>query len=106
METEYRIEYADEALDDLYKLPLKTQRQVVKAIDKLGKPPRLGNVKQLKGYEKLFRLRTGDYRVVYTLENNVLVVTVVAVGPKKIFTSCLNGGLNKALPIVFSRLPN
>lgn len=83
MTQQYQIEYDDEAKTDLRKLPKKTQIQIVKAIDKLGKAPRSGNVKQLKGYEKLFRLRTGDYRIIYTIEEAVIVVTIVAVGNRK-----------------------
>ena len=79
----YRIEYDEAALEDLLKLPKKIQQQLIKAISRLGESPRSGNIKQLKGYDKLFRLRSGDYRVVYTIEDDVIIVTIVAVGPRK-----------------------
>lgn len=83
MTPEYRIEYDDHALADLLKLSQKARKQVIKAIEKLGKAPRSGNIKQLKGYEKLLRLRTGDIRVIYAVEDNLILVTIIAVGIRK-----------------------
>jgi mRNA interferase RelE/StbE len=83
MSIAYRIEYDEAALEDLLKLPKKIQQQLIKSISRLGESPRSGNIKQLKGYDKLFRLRSGDYRVVYTIEDDVIIVTIVAVGPRK-----------------------
>ena len=83
MNLAYRIEYDEAALEDLLKLPKKIQQQIIKAVSRLAEAPRSGNVKQLKGYDKPFRLRTGDYRVIYTIEEDVIIVTIVAVGPRK-----------------------
>ncbi len=83
MTTVYRIEYDEAALEDLLKLPRKIQQQIIKVISRLGESPRSGNSKQLKGYDKLFRLRSGDFRIVYTIEDEVILITIVAVGPRK-----------------------
>jgi mRNA interferase RelE/StbE len=50
---------------------------VVKAIESL---PNGENVKKLKGYSDLLRLRVGDYRIIYKVNNGELIVLVIDVG--------------------------
>ncbi|WP_330655486.1 type II toxin-antitoxin system RelE family toxin [Butyricicoccus intestinisimiae] len=49
---------------------------MLRAISKLPE----GDVKQLQGNDGLFRLRVGTYRVIYTIDNNRLVITVIDAG--------------------------
>lgn len=79
----YKVELIESAEKDFDKLTKKAQAQVAKLIDTLETGPRKGNVRELVGYKGVYRKRTGDYRVVYTIEDDVLVVIVVAVGPRK-----------------------
>ncbi|MCY7358221.1 MAG: type II toxin-antitoxin system RelE/ParE family toxin [Rudanella sp.] len=83
MANTYRIEYDETALNDLIKLPKKSQQQIIKAISRLADSPRSGSIKQLKEYDKLFRLHTGDYRIIYSIEDNIILITIVAVSPRK-----------------------
>ena len=46
----------------------------------IGRLPDEGDRKQMKGYKDLFRLRVGDYRVIYSVENEELIVRVITVG--------------------------
>ncbi len=39
-----------------------------------------GDVKALTGFKNVFRLRVGDYRVIYEIRNDVLLITVVNIG--------------------------
>lgn len=79
----YRIELDDAAERDFDKLVPKAKGQVAKLINTLAADPRAGNVRELVGFKGIYRKRTGDYRVVYTIEEDALVVIVVAVGPRK-----------------------
>ena len=79
----YRVELDDAAERDFNKLTHKAKGQVAKLIDTLAADPRAGNVRELVGFKGIYRKRTGDYRVVYTIEEDVLVVIVVAIGPRK-----------------------
>lgn len=79
----YQIEVGEAAERDFDKLTNKAKGQVAKLIDTLAIDPRTGNVRELVGYKGIYRKRTGDYRVVYTIEDDLLVVLVVAVGPRK-----------------------
>lgn len=59
------------------KLPMNEQRRIVKAIEKL---PNGDDIKKLKGYNDIYRLRVGDYRILYTVNNNELIIMVLDVG--------------------------
>ena len=63
----------------IMKLPKPEKERVLKAIYKL---PNEGDIKQLKGKKSrgLLRLRVGDYRIIYTVDNGKLVVYVVDAG--------------------------
>ena len=56
------------------RLPKSEQIRIVAAIEKL---PDAGDIKTMKGYENLFRLRVGSYRILYSLDNGNLVVYVI-----------------------------
>lgn len=79
----YRIEVAPAALRQLRKLDHGAKRRVQAAIELLAHEPRPSAAKKLVGGDGAWRVRTGDYRVVYEIRDDVLVVLVVAVGHRK-----------------------
>ena len=58
-------------------LPANERRRVVAAIEQL---PNGEDIKKLKGRDHLLRLRVGDYRIIYTVDNGELVVYVIDAG--------------------------
>jgi len=79
----YRTEYASGVEKDFRKIPTKTADRIARAIDKLGTNPRpVGSVK-LVGFDIEYRIRVGDYRVIYQIHDSVLVVLVIEVGHRK-----------------------
>lgn len=58
-------------------LPANERRRVVSAIEQL---PNGEDIKKLKGHDKLLRLRVGNYRIIYTVDNGELIVYVIDVG--------------------------
>ena len=83
----YKIELTPAAEKTLIKLA-KGNHALVKKIDKaimgLANDPAPLNSKQLSGEDPpLYRVRVGDYRILYQIENDVLVVLVVHVGHRK-----------------------
>jgi mRNA interferase RelE/StbE len=50
---------------------------------KLKRNPRPNGYKKLKGNENLYRIRSGNYRVVYQIQEKVLIVLVVRIGDRK-----------------------
>lgn len=73
----YQIKIEKDAQKFLKKLPHPDETRVLKAIAKL---PDKGDRKQLKGHPGFFRLRVGNYRIIYTVDNGQLIVRVVDAG--------------------------
>ena len=73
----YQIKIEKDAQKFLKKLPRPDETRVLKAIAKL---PVEGDRKQMKGHPGFFRLRVGDYRIIYTVDNGQLIVRVVDAG--------------------------
>lgn len=73
----YQIKIEKDAQKFLKKLPRPDETRVLKAIAKL---PDEGDQKQMKGHPGFFRLRVGDYRIIYTVDNGQLIVRVVDAG--------------------------
>ncbi len=79
----WRVEFERRAKRELDALSAGTRERIVKALDKLSVNPRkAANVKSLQGNSG-YRLRVGDYRVIFALEEDVLVVLVVKVGHRR-----------------------
>ena len=77
----YRIEVARLARKQLLRLPDKARTAIQAAIDALETDPRPSGVKKLKGSEE-YRIRVGDYRIAYSIFDNILLVEVVKVGQR------------------------
>jgi mRNA interferase RelE/StbE len=79
----YRIELAPAAARQLRKLDLSARRRVQAAIELLTDNPRPSGATRLVGGEGEWRVRTGNYRVIYEIHDEVLLVLVVAVGHRR-----------------------
>ena len=79
----YRVELAPAATRQLRKLDGAARRQVRAAIDLLAADPRPANAKKLVGGTGEWRVRTGDYRIVYDIDDGVLRVLVLAIGHRR-----------------------
>jgi mRNA interferase RelE/StbE len=67
----------------LKKIEAPQLRRIGHAIDALVDDPRPHGAKKLKGTEDKYRLRVGDFRILYTIQDDKLIVTVVDVGDRK-----------------------
>lgn len=73
----YRIVIKKKAKKFIDKLPKNEKERIVSAISKL---PNGKDIKKLKGHSDLLRLRVGDYRIIYTVDNGELIVVVIDAG--------------------------
>ena len=69
----YRIEYGPSALQDLESLPAKIRQQILKKIDRLETGLH-GDIKRLQQRDVAYRLRMGDYRILFDVEDEVIVI--------------------------------
>jgi len=78
----YRIELTRSAVKELAALPTRDRRRVARAIDNLSGAPRPPGCTKLQGTEA-YRIRVGDYRVVYRIKDRILTVMVIRVRHRK-----------------------
>jgi mRNA interferase RelE/StbE len=80
----YEIRITDAAAKELDALPRRKDRQaIVSRILRLAENPRPPGCAKLSGHEELYRIRQGRYRIVYTIEDDRLVVIVIRVADRK-----------------------
>ena len=79
----YQIEFTKGALKQLKKLPTDIKERIDSKILELADEPRPNGVKKLEGSDSLYRIRVNDYRVIYQIQDDVLLVTVAKVGHRR-----------------------
>lgn len=84
----YTIEFAPRLEKQLAIIPKQIRKLIFDRIEKLKTNPRPENVEPLQGSEKgLYRIRQGDYCIVYSINDNELIVLIVrAVNRKEVYT--------------------
>lgn len=80
--TNYAVEFKNSAVKELKKLPKQHSFRILKAIDKLALNPKLGNVRPMVGMPN-WRLRVGDYRVIYSIYENKLTIFIIRIRHRK-----------------------
>lgn len=78
-----RIEVAPAAVRQLRKLDPAARRRVQAVLELLAEQPRPSGATKLVGGNGEWRVRTGDYRIIYEIHDDVLLVLVVAVGHRR-----------------------
>ena len=81
--SQYRVLFKRSADRALRKLPLAVQRRIVAEVDSLAHNPQPPGVLKMSGAENLWRIRIGDYRVVYEIHDDRLIVLVLRVAHRK-----------------------
>jgi mRNA interferase RelE/StbE len=81
----YAFRWRERAVRQLRAIPQPAALTILQALTPLGDDPRRpdANVKKLTGYEDRYRLRVGDYRVIYDVTDKELVILVVGVGHRR-----------------------
>jgi mRNA interferase RelE/StbE len=79
----YRVEVLPAAARELAKLEADARRRVSRKIDELAGDPRPHGVEKLSSEDDLYRVRVGDYRIIYQIRDEVLSVAAVKVGDRK-----------------------
>jgi mRNA interferase RelE/StbE len=79
----YTVELKPAAVRDLKAIPERDRKRIKTRIDALAENPRPHGVKALQGGEGYLRLRAGDYRIIYTVLDQVLLVVVIRIGNRR-----------------------
>jgi len=85
MAKQYSVELVKSAAKEFKKLPEKVKSQVVETLGFLKQNPfsEVLKVKKLKGADSLYRIRLGNYRLVYEVRSKKLIVLVIKIGHRK-----------------------
>jgi mRNA interferase RelE/StbE len=78
----YKIYFKRSAVKDLATIPKKDLQRIIHRIDLLKQNPRPPGCEKLSGQER-YRLRQGNYRIVYSIQDDVLTVWVVKIGRRR-----------------------
>jgi mRNA interferase RelE/StbE len=76
---EYKIYFKRSAVKDLEAISKKDLQRIINRIDLLKADPRLPGCEKLSGQEQ-YRVRQGNYRIVYSIQDDVLTVWAVKIG--------------------------
>ena len=78
----YRVILDARAQRDIRRLPAEVQARTLRAAYALAENPRPPGCLKLHGRGDQYRIRVGNYRIIYEIEDDILVVVVVEVGPR------------------------
>jgi mRNA interferase RelE/StbE len=79
----YEIRWRKSALKDLKSVRRDRIADIVAAINQLAENPHPSNHKKLAGAERTYRIRVGEYRIIYEVLGEVLLIEVIKVGHRK-----------------------
>ena len=84
-EKRYQVKFRKSARKEFLQLPARIQDKIAEALSFLAENPFTGllQIKKLRGPEKLYRIRIGDYRLIYVVESFELIVIVIKIGHRK-----------------------
>ena len=78
----YKIRIKASALKELNKIPKKDLKRITVKIENMAKDSRPVGVEKLSGQE-LYRIRQGNYRIVYSIRDDILTIYVVKISHRK-----------------------
>lgn len=79
----YRIEFTPAAARTFKKLPSSVQSRITPKVDALAASPRPHGVEKLAGHEDRYRIRVGEYRIIYVIDDELRGVTVAVIGHRR-----------------------
>ena len=75
----YRVSLTASTEKELHRLPTKMVARIMPRLEHLASAPRPPGCKKLKGGDKEWRIRVGDYRIVYVIDDTVKTVDVTRI---------------------------
>jgi mRNA interferase RelE/StbE len=78
----YSLLFKESVSRDLRRIPSQDVRRILERIEQLADDPRPPGARKLSGEEK-YRVRQGIYRILYTVDDNTVIVVIVKVGNRR-----------------------
>lgn len=80
---EYEVQFLASAAKEFRELPVAIKRRVGAVVEVLRKNPHPAGVRKLQGHERLYRIRAGQYRVIYEIDEKAKLIRVTRVRHKR-----------------------
>jgi len=81
--SKYKIEYSEDSTKELTKIHKNDVKKIIAKIELLSDDPFPSGYKKIKGKLKLWRIRIGDYRVIYSIEQANLIIYIIRIRHRK-----------------------
>ena len=81
--TLYKIKWKRSAKKELKKLDKQVISRILQAVENLANDPYSSDSKKLVGSDAIYRIRVGDYRIIYNIESSVLTIEIIKVGHRR-----------------------
>ncbi len=79
----FRILWKKSAVKELQEIPKEWRISILNHIDKLTENAKPSNSLKLKGISNFYRIRIGDYRIIYSIQNEMLTIEIIKIGHRK-----------------------
>jgi mRNA interferase RelE/StbE len=79
----YEVRIAPAAQRQYRKLPVAIRKRIGKELVALSEEPRPAGVVKLRGSRNRWRIRLGDYRIIYQIEDEIVLVTVLTIAHRR-----------------------
>lgn len=76
----YKVEITPAAKRQIKKLIQPVQLAIIERLEQLTENPRPPGALKMQGAENLYRIRVGDYRIIYEIQDQTLLIAIVKVG--------------------------
>ena len=80
---QYRIEVSATAERQLKKIRREDKVRILRSISLLAGDPRPSGCRKMSGYDDIYRLRIGDYRVIYEVDGRRIIVVILKTGHRR-----------------------
>jgi len=79
----YKVEVKRSAAKMLKKIPKADQKRIIKKIDSLAKQLPSPKITKMKGNNPFHKIRVGDYRLIYEIQDDILLILILKIGHRK-----------------------
>ncbi len=79
----YAIRFSRSAKKDIRRIPNTILHRIQNAMDELRTNPLQDGYEPIRGYEHCYRIRIGNYRVIYELASTIRIITIIRIGHRQ-----------------------
>lgn len=79
----YTIKWKSSAVKELSSIPKQYAKKIIESIDELQYSPRPPDCRKLRLFNNIYRIKISNYRVIYSIQDNILLIEIIKIGHRK-----------------------